>query len=277
MWINITMTRSQSVAYRLRWVILVTGLLCVIAGIWWLALAPYPTALKPTGGEWDGLSMGLWGTPAYFEEIDLDSDALSDNSYWASFAIFIGLFFTTQWLFLFPRGRLRIGMADHGWPMVVSVISAAFAAMLLTTAASLTLVETLVLIRGGNTTTLDLISRLFGDEASNALYGLWAAMAIVWSGWAFAFYHYWHAADRYTWLSRIVRGLLGGSILEMLAAVPVQALHPQRKECYCSLGSYTGLVFGGTVALWCFGPGIVLLFLRERYRRASVVEDQPTV
>jgi hypothetical protein len=32
--------------------------------------------------------------------------------------------------------------------------------------------------------------------------------------------------------------------------------------------SYTGLVFGATVMIWAFGPGLLFLFLREQgYRR----------
>ena len=31
---------------------------------------------------------------------------------------------------------------------------------------------------------------------------------------------------------------------------------------------YTTPVFAGTVVLWAFGPGIILLYMRERYRHA---------
>ena len=58
-----------------------------------------------------------------------------------------------------------------------------------------------------------------------------------------------------------------GSFLEMFVGIGVFAWNPQKEDCYCARGSYTALIFGGTVLLWCFGPGIILLFLREKYRR----------
>ena len=94
---------------------------------------------------------------------------------------------------------------------------------------------------------------------------------IVWLVWSVVFLIYWRQGDHYTQLGKMIRGLLGGSVLELIAATAVYVWNPQKEDCYCSRGSYTGLVFGGTVALWCFGPGIVLLFMREKYRRAKLL------
>jgi hypothetical protein len=256
------MTRSQSIAYRMRWGILLLGLCSVAAGVGWV--------LFPAGGEnWDWFpGDGLWGTPVYIDELQDDQ---INRAYYVAGAVFLGLFLLTQGLFLFPRGRLRLGLTDRGRPMILSVLGAAFAAMLLSTAAAFTLVETIILITGHDGVTWDVIAQLFGDDPKPTLHAVWAAMAVLWSVWGFIFYHYWHAADRYTWLSQMTRRLLAGSILEMLAAAPVHALALRRESCYCSLGTYTGLVFGGTVALWCFGPGIVLLFLREKHRRHPLI------
>jgi hypothetical protein len=41
--------------------------------------------------------------------------------------------------------------------------------------------------------------------------------------------------------------------------------------CYCAAGSYTGLVLGGTVPIWAFGPALILLFLREKSHRAPLI------
>jgi hypothetical protein len=68
---------------------------------------------------------------------------------------------------------------------------------------------------------------------------------------------------------------MGGSILEMLIAAPVHVLilrsKDEKESCYCEMGSYTALVLGGTVLLWTFGPGLVLLFLREKARRQPLL------
>ena len=37
-------------------------------------------------------------------------------------------------------------------------------------------------------------------------------------------------------------------------------------DCYCARNSYTTLIFGCTALLWAFGPGVVLPFMREKYR-----------
>ena len=46
-------------------------------------------------------------------------------------------------------------------------------------------------------------------------------------------------------------------------------------DCYCATGSYTGLILGGTVLLWTFGPGLVLMFLREKDRREPLLTKVP--
>lgn len=93
------------------------------------------------------------------------------------------------------------------------------------------------------------------------------AIGVAWSVWALIFWRYWRSGDRYTQFTRMIRGLMVGSILEVFVATAVHAFTYRRDECHCCRGSYTGLVFGGTALLWVFGPGIVLLYKRERYRQ----------
>ena len=88
------------------------------------------------------------------------------------------------------------------------------------------------------------------------------------------FFVYWRQGDRATQMGKMIRGLIAGSLLETFIAIGVYAWNPHREECYCARGSYTGLVFGATVLLWCFGPGVVLLFLRERERRDRLMSGQ---
>ena len=104
------------------------------------------------------------------------------------------------------------------------------------------------------------------------------ALAVSWGVWTAVFFAYWRQGDRMTQYRRMLRGLLAGSILELLVSAPVHVLALRSSDgrednCYCTRGSYTGLVFGGTVLLWVFGPGIVLLFLREKARRTPLLSD----
>ena len=71
----------------------------------------------------------------------------------------------------------------------------------------------------------------------------------------------------------VVRALIRGSCLELLIAIPTHGFAYRRvtNNCYCGLGSYTGLVFGSAVLLWAFGPGLALLYWREKARREPIL------
>ena len=70
----------------------------------------------------------------------------------------------------------------------------------------------------------------------------------------------------------MIRGLIAGSVLEVMVAVPVHVWAARQRDCYCCRGSYTTLVIAGTVLIWAFGPGIILLYMREKYRRAKLID-----
>jgi hypothetical protein len=74
------------------------------------------------------------------------------------------------------------------------------------------------------------------------------------------------------WSGKIIKGLIGGSILELFVSIPI--LVAQEDDCYCAKGSYAGLVFGITVLLWAFGPGVYLLYLREKRRLNETYEQE---
>jgi len=243
------MARLHEAAYRLRWVILVVGLLCLAAGILWLI--PNNPVFRKTAS--------FWCTPAMLPA-DLPK---SEVGGWLNISLYVGLFLITHWLFLLPGRGWRIRLAQTSRPMKRAMAGAGFAAMLLT----VSLVATLLEIPNA---WWPIMEKLPG------IYGVWVAMLALWVGWAWVFYTYWRQGDRYSRLGRILRGLIGGSILELVVAAPVQALVHDRGRCYCTRGSYTGLVFGGTVLLWAFGPGIVLLFLREKVRRERLLKNCET-
>jgi hypothetical protein len=71
-------------------------------------------------------------------------------------------------------------------------------------------------------------------------------------------------------VARLIRGLIAGSVLELFVAVPIYAT--RQEECYCARGSYAGLVFGTTILLWAFGPGVFLLFVKEKHRREKLLD-----
>ncbi|MCX5661992.1 MAG: hypothetical protein NTW19_20120 [Planctomycetota bacterium] len=237
------MTRAADKAYRWRWAILVVGLLATAAGAVFFLI---PTMVG---------MMGPWGTPLIIPIIGASDEA----GIAASGAITLGIGLITQWLFLRPRRGISLRLTKAGRPLRLSMAAAGLMAALLTTGLIATLLE---------------IPNWWNKLPESALVWVWVTMAVLWLAWAVIFMIYWKAGDEYTRLTRIIRGLVAGSVLEMLVAAPVQAMTYSRAQhdCYCTRGSYTGLVLGGTVLVWAFGPGIVLLFLREKHRRERLMQ-----
>jgi formylglycine-generating enzyme required for sulfatase activity len=249
------MTRSQTLAYRCRFVLLVLGLGSFAAAVWLLFRHP--------GVEGDSLGMGVGGTPLLIPEVVLDRIGVGYHGY-ALF--FLGLLLLAQWAFLRPRGKWAFRLTGKGRPMRSAVLAAAFMAMLLTVGLLAALLEIPNWWRN--------LARLYLGGTSAELAGplvVLGVMVCLWVGWAAVFFVYWRQGDHFTQLERMTRGLIAGSCLELLIAAPVHVWASKRDDCYCTRGSYTGLVFGLTVLVWAFGPGLVLLFFREKYRREKLL------
>jgi hypothetical protein len=115
-------------------------------------------------------------------------------------------------------------------------------------------------------TLLELIE--LSDDAIDNEWVVPVAATVVWIGWAVVFYAYWKKSTRFDQLRTMANRLMVGSVLELFVATGVFVLKPDSENCWCARGSYAGLVFGATVMIWAFGPGLVFLFLREKgYRR----------
>ncbi len=234
--------RPRELAVRFRLLLLVAGTLCCVLGVWFLLGAP---PFKMFGAVGTPISLGT------FLEIDPGPTLFLVDT-----ISVVGVMLVMQWLFLSPRGNLAIQLSNHGRPMGCSIVAAAFMAMLLSTAIAATLLE---------------ISGWWSSLESYA--PVYAAMSVVWLGWAILFYVYLRGRDRKTYLSKMLMWLFGGSVLELLVAAPVHAMICNRAKygCYCTQGSYAGLVLGGVVLLWTFGPGILLLFAHEKQRREPLI------
>jgi hypothetical protein len=172
----------------------------------------------------------------------------------------LGLLLLAQWVFLRPGRAWTARVATRARPLRSAVIVAAAMAMLLTVGFLALLLELPDWWEG----ILDNGSSWWTRS------GVWTAAAILWAGWAWVFFVYWRQGDRYTQLGRMVRGLVVGSLLEACVAIPVHVAVMRERDCYCARGTYTTLVLAGTVLLWAFGPGIILLYMRERCRRARL-------
>jgi hypothetical protein len=238
------------------------------------------------------MGFGLAGTPA--APVDFNqkgqfrfSPFNSDRATYTVHAIlYFALFLMTQWLFLMPRGGWRLRLDLQGRPLRRSALAAGFVAMLLT-AGLLAVALELPFPRGHDAWDSDgepspwirltAQTRNQGDGYQSMGWFL-GVMLIMWIVWGLAFWRYSRSLDRHTAMTRIFRGLVAGTFLETLVAGPAHAYLAREEMCYCTRGSYTALVFGFTAALWLFGPGVFLLFLREKHRierMSSEAEPQP--
>jgi len=173
-----------------------------------------------------------------------------------SLLLFLGFILLTQWLFLLPRRHWRVRLAETGRPMKTSVITAALMAALLS--------------MGMGATMLDISRRNWMDQIGD-LPGFYGILLVLWGFWALVFYLHWRGKDRLSRLRWMINSLITGSIMDLFVAIGVYAWNPQKDDCWCARGAYTGLILGATIMIWLFGPGIILLFLHRQQARGGQV------
>jgi hypothetical protein len=261
--------RGRRIARFIRWTMLVLAIFAILLAACCI--------LNPLFTETDFqqyLGGGVMGTPAapisqldkhdYTQLSDMEVSALR-RAYLPEALLYLAMFLLAQWVFLCPRGSWRIRTSQDVPPGRRAALAAGFIGMLLSVGMLATLMElpgwwVRLTTRGG-----------IGTQQHFAV--VWIVMLLLWAGWTWVFSVYWRSLERYTALRRAFRWLLAGTVLELLVAVPAHAwiVSSRQEDCYCELGTYTGVAFGCTAALWLFGPGAFLLFLRERRRRDSLI------
>jgi hypothetical protein len=102
---------------------------------------------------------------------------------------------------------------------------------------------------------------------------LLACAVISWILWAVVFQRFANSDDPEAFVSRTVRWLLRGSILELLVAIPSHIIIRRRDECCAPVITFWGIATGISVMLLCFGPGVYFLFV-ERFRRLQLKRNR---
>jgi hypothetical protein len=88
---------------------------------------------------------------------------------------------------------------------------------------------------------------------------------IFWILWAIVFRRFANSDNPEAFVSRSVRWLLRGSILELLVAIPSHIIVRRRDDCCAPVITFWGIATGISVMLLCFGPGVYFLFV-ERFQ-----------
>ena len=236
------MTSAQERAYKLRHLILIVGVIFTLGGFAWFLFGN-----------------GLLGTVLVINKLVADEKI----PYAINTIIVIGIILLAQWAFLRPSKNWKVRLTTEGRPLKSGVFATAVMSMLLTTGGISLLLEL-----------PDWWQPIMEADSLLIIASVYGTMLIIWGIWAWIFFIYWKQGDRYTQLGKMIRGLVAGSILEIMVAVPVHIWATRQRECYCCRGTYTTLVLAGTVLLWAFGPGIILLYMREKYRRGKLIENE---
>jgi hypothetical protein len=105
-----------------------------------------------------------------------------------------------------------------------------------------------------------------GTATSDYIIGTIAVFTLFWLFWGLIFYRSCKADDPNGLVKRMSRWLVGGSILELLVAVPSHVVVRNRNDCCAPMGTFWGITTGLAVMLMCFGPGVFFLFV-ERINR----------
>ena len=144
------------------------------------------------------------------------------------------------------------------WPILTSI----FLTLLMFAAAFLAMWET--------------IANSDEDTAAGVLWTVGGVVVAAWLVWVFLFGFYTGNRKPTTFMSRVAKFLIAGSILELLIAVPAHVLARTRGYCCAGLGTFWGLAVGLSVMLVVFGPATFVLFVR-RLRSVKARKTPPPV
>jgi hypothetical protein len=175
--------------------------------------------------------------------------ALLDASSWVSIAGIL-LLIVTELIFVFGAGTIELCKPIRRRRLMFPVTVAALMVAILAGAMSLALGELLRL-----------------DSQDWAAYVFWGIVFVNWVAWAVLFYFDCQGRKRFRVLKRLTLTILGGSLVSLLASVPSHIIVARRPGCLVGISTGLGISAGLCVMLWSFGPGIVLLFLRDRFQR----------
>lgn len=73
-----------------------------------------------------------------------------------------------------------------------------------------------------------------------------------------------------TFISKLASRLFIGTVIEVVATIPIDIMVRRRSSCHCSDGSFWALIIGLSAGFIVLGPVVVLLPLGRRFQRRSL-------
>lgn len=181
-----------------------------------------------------------------------------DEWFWV---IIAAVMLISQGLFIFGSGTIQLCHPIRRRRLWMPVFVAASMLTLLLTALMAALSELFD----------DSLSKLFSGMNGNIVFTAFCMLLICnWLFWGVLLWTYAKRWQRMKTLSRLTGLIFAGSLAELLACVPSHIIVSKRPGCLVGLMTMMGICAGIYVMIFSFGPGIVLLFLRPRYRREQM-------
>jgi hypothetical protein len=106
------------------------------------------------------------------------------------------------------------------------------------------------------------LDELFHEDKGNVEVVLFVALS-VWFLWTIIFIPIAVSVDPDSLGMKLHRLLIGGSVLELLVAVPTHLVVRQRNYCCAGLATGMGMAIGVAVMIVSFGPAVFLLYYRR--------------
>jgi hypothetical protein len=161
--------------------------------------------------------------------------------------IALGLMIMSQAIFIFGTGTIELCKPIKRRRLLLPTIAASLMIAILAGALSMSLAEFFI---------VDTHNR-----AENISCG---GFLVSWLGWGILFYVYTRKKERFQVMRRLATAVFSGSLIELLAAVPLHLVVSRRPGCFVGLSTMMGIIAGIYVMFWAFGPGIALLFIKKR-------------
>ena len=173
-------------------------------------------------------------------------DTSTGLHYWVA----LGLMIVCQLVFLFGAGTIRLCQPIEHRRLVLPVLVASL--MMAVLAGSLCLA----------------LGELFRVHKEDwAARAFWGIVALNWFLWFVVLFIYARGVERYRALRRLTTAILAGSLLELLASIPAHIIVSRRPGCFVGFQTGAAIIAGLCVMFWAFGPEIILLFLRDKFRK----------
>lgn len=127
---------------------------------------------------------------------------------------------------------------------------------------------------------LSLVAAIAGDDWPDwTQWLLWLSLPTNWIVWMIIFRLFANRVEPKSYVRRIVKWLMRGSILELLVAVPSHIIVRHKDVCCAHMETAAGIAAGLAVMFFAFGPGLYYLYMdrinAKKPKKAEPIAEQP--